>query len=198
MKNILKLSMTAIFCIGLVGCAADRELRNDTKILSIYVEKVKSDAVEFSDARDRIAKARTSTLNFLQAETLHNEQNIQRDLSSREVAQDKEWLALFDSLRKSVDVIAKQRQEQMERETEANTALVNAKAAVEVKKDKLTEASTSLATLSEQPSKLDEAKFYISFLKQVNKEIEKKKQDANEAANASATASQLKTVPNPK
>lgn len=195
MRNIHQFVVTVILCGGLVGCAADKELRQDTKFLSIYIEKVKSDAVEFSDARDRVMKARTSTLNYLQAKTLRDEQSIQRDLSAREVAQDKEWLTLFGSLRKAADLIAKQRQEQRDRDAEASDALAKAKGAVEVKGNKLTEASTALATLSEERSRRDDAKFFFSFLKQVNEELEKKKGDAKAAAAASATASELKTVP---
>lgn len=197
MRKALKLATIGILSYGVGGCAVEKELRHDAKILSIYVEKVKSDATEFADARDRVAKARTSTLNFLQAKTLRDEHDIQRDISAREVAQDKEWLALFDSLKKAADLVAKQRQEEKDREVQAAGALTQAKLseAVEVRGDKLTEASTALATLSEQQSRQGQARFFMSFIKQVNAGLETKKVNAKTAADASATASKLKTEP---
>ena len=195
MRKALKLATIGILSYGIGGCAVEKELRHDAKILSIYVEKVKLDATEFADARERVAKARTSTLNFLQAKTLRDEHDIQRDISARAVAQDKEWLALFDSLKKAADLVAKQRQEEKDREVQAAVALTQAKGAVEVRGDKLTEASTALATLSEQQSKSGQARFFLSFIKQVNAGLETKKGNAKTAADASVKASKLKTEP---
>jgi uncharacterized protein involved in type VI secretion and phage assembly len=195
MGKALKLVAIGILSYGIGGCAVEKELRHDAEILSIYVEKIKLDTTEFADARDRVAKARTSTLNFLQAKTLRDEHNIQRDISAREVAQDKEWLALFDSLKKAADLAAKQRQEEKDREVQAADALTQAKGAVEVRGDKLTEASTALATLSEQQSRQGHARFFLSFIKQVNAGLETKKVNAKTAADASAAASKLKTEP---
>jgi hypothetical protein len=189
----IALSMTIVLIAGLCGCATENESRRDAKALSIYVEKVKTDASAFSNSRDLVIKARTSTLNFLQASTLVNEQSIQRAVSARQVAQDKDWITTFESLKSVPDLAIQQRQEQRAKDAEGTAAMAKAKNAVDVKSTKLTEASVALAKLSEQPSKEDEAKFYLAFFKEVNSELAKKQENASAAATAAANASSLKT-----
>lgn len=179
----------SILCIGVGGCASDNELRQAAKMHSIYIEKVKSDAIEFSDARDRVAKARLATLHFLQATILASEQAAQTDLSARVIAQDTKWLALYDALQKAPDLVVKQRQERMESDAAATAALAKAKGAVDIKHDKLTEASSALATLSEEHSKREDAAFFVSYLKEVNTALCEKKKAVNAASPPSNAAS---------
>ena len=195
MRQRIGSAVGAFALAALAGCAADTALRQDAKMLSIYVEKVKSDAVAFEGARDRVANARTSTLEYLETQTLKNEQELQRELAARQITQDRDWLAFFDSLKHAPEQIAKQREELQARDSEASSAIESARGAVDVRADKLTEASKALATLSDPPSTKGDVRFLAAFAKQVNAGIETKKADANGVAATSVFASQLKSVP---
>ncbi len=194
MSLISKSVLVALPILLLTGCATDNQIRQDSKVLSIYIEKVKTDAVVFAAARDQIAKARTSTLSYLQKSTLINEQRVQRDIAAREVSGDQNWLKMNDALKRVSDLAIKQRQEQVDKDAESVEALAKAKGAVDVKASKLTEASASLAKLAEQPSSQDDAKFYFSFLKEVNTELGKKQVNAARTAASAAAASEVKGV----
>jgi hypothetical protein len=193
-RQLIRAALFILTSIAATGCAADKELRQNAKVLSIYVTKVNSDAAAFSAARDRVAVARTSTLEFLETETLKNVQSIQVELAARQITQDKDWLAFFDSLRNAPELIAKQRQELAAREADASSAIASAKSAVEVRGDKLTEVSKALAKLSDPPSSADEVRFLADFVKQVNAGIESKKTDASTVAATSVVGSELKSV----
>lgn len=193
MRLISKFIPVALPILLLTGCATDEQVRQDSKVLSVYIEKVKTDAVAFSASRDQIAKARTSTLSFLQKSTLGNEQSVQRAIAARDVAGDQNWLKMIEALKRVPDLAIKQRQEQVDKDAESVEALAKAKSAVDVKAAKLTEASASLAKLAELPSSKDEAKFYFSFLKEVNTELAKKQDNAAMTANSAAGASYAKT-----
>lgn len=190
MKRTSFLSIT--LTIALCGCASDGDLRQSSRTLSLYVDQARENAVTFAQDRDRIAKARLATLNFLQANALASEQNIQTELAMRDITQDKDWNALFEGLRKSPALITKQRQERQDLETSAQAALKGAKSAVAVKAGKLTEASSALATLGEDKSTADELKFYWDFIKEVDTAIKKKSDDAKAVAGQAADASESK------
>jgi hypothetical protein len=190
--TITRICAIAVFAV-VAGCATDTELRNDAQALSVYVEKVKSDGAAFQQARDRVAKARVATLNFLQANALASEQSVQRDIAAREVAQDKQWLGVFDALKKAPEVISKQRQERKDEQAAATEALAKAKGAVDLRTGKLTEASSALAALAEKRSTKDELRFYRDFLNQVKTGLKDKAVDAQAQASDAATASAAKS-----
>ena len=193
MSFISKFVLLALPSLLLSGCATDDQIRQDSKVLSIYIEKVKADAVVFAAARDQIAKARTSTLSYLQQATLSNEQDVQRAIAARDIAGDQNWLKMNDALKRVSYLAIKQRQEQTDKATERIEALAKAKGAVDVKAAKLTEASASLAKLAEKPSSQDDAKFYLSFIKEVNTELAKKQDNAATTAKSTAAASEAKS-----
>jgi hypothetical protein len=184
----------ALLCALISGCATDDVLRKDAQALSVYVEKVKADGAAFEQARDSVAKARIATLNYLQANALASEQSVQRDFAAREIAQDKQWVTLFDGLRKAPDTVLRQRQAQKEADAAAAQALTSAKSAVDIRTGKLTEASSALADLSEPKPTKDELKFYRDFLEQVRTGLQEKSADVKAQASEAAQASAAKTA----
>lgn len=175
------------------GCATDAALRDDAKALSVYIERAKADGMAFQQARDTVAKARVATLNFLQANALASEQSVQRDFAAREIAQDKQWVSLFEGLRKAPEVIARQRQERRDAEAAAADALAKSKGAVDIRAGKLTEASAALAGLSEKKSTKEELKLYRDFLNQVKAGLTEKADDAKSQATEAAASSSAKS-----
>jgi hypothetical protein len=184
----------ALLCALISGCATDDVLRKDAQALSVYVEKVKADGAAFEQARDSVAKARIATLNYLQANALASEQSVQRDFAAREIAQDKQWVTLFDGLRKAPDTVLRQRQAQKEADAAAAQALTSAKSAVDIRTGKLTEASSALADMSEPKPTKDELKFYRDFLEQVRTGLQEKSADVKAQASEAAQASAAKTA----
>jgi hypothetical protein len=187
--------ITSLLLVGALcsGCATDDILRKDAQALSVYVEKVKTDGAAFQQARDTVAKARVATLNYVQANALASEQSVQRDFAAREIAQDKQWLALFESLRKAPETVTRQRQAQKDADAAAAQALATAKSAVDIRAARLTEASSAFADLAEKKSTKEELKFHREFLDQVRAGFNEKSDDAKaqsgEAAQASASKS---------
>jgi hypothetical protein len=187
-KALLALASVALG----TGCATDAVLRTEAQALSVYVEKVKTDAEALQQARDTVAKSRVATLNYLQANALASEQSVSRESAAREVAQDKQWLTLFEALRKAPDLVATQRQARREAEAAAAAALAASKGAVDVRSAKLTEASSTLAGLAQKRSTREELSAYRDFLKVVSAELEKKSEDANALADQAAQAAKVK------
>ena len=193
MKPIFSLIAGCLTVTGLAGCAADIQARKDSQFLGIYVDRVKKDAQEFSEQRTLVAKARTANLNALELKTLQAEQAIQRDVAVRQVTKDKDWIDLFEALKSTPDLIAKQRQEYADKEAENKKSLAAAKGAVEIKLDKLTEVSSTLASLAEEQSVKENASFFVEFVKQVNSSLAAKKKDAETTATEAAAAANDKS-----
>ena len=166
----------------LTGCAAPKELRNDTRTVGLYVQTVKNDAEEFARLRDAATKARMANIAALELKTLRAEQAIQRDVHVLEIIQDKERMQLLAALRNASDLIVAQRKEYEARSAGAKSDVEKAKSALNFRISKLSETSATLLKLADDRTLREDIQFYSGFLKQVRDHVKTSLKDDAEKA----------------
>ena len=170
------------------GCAIPQHVRDDSRVIGLYVQAVKKDLEEFSTLRNYAVKARVANLAALELKTLRAEQANARDLQLLEIIQDDERTKLLTALRNAASLILVQRSEYDNKSSSARKDVANAKSALNLQLSKLSDTAAILLKLSENRPTTDEMQFYIDFLKQVREHIEKDlKADAKVATADSVT-----------
>ena len=153
------------------GNAVSQDVRQDTKVIGLYIQSVKKTAEEFKDSRDLIAKAAVRNTNILEEKTLRSEQAVQKEVTVWQITGEKERISLFDALRTAPEQLLAQRRDLDAKQAEHKKLLDAAKSAADFRVDKLAEAAATLAKLGEKRSTSDEVKFYLDFIQQVRKHI---------------------------
>lgn len=185
--------------LALVGCSAPKHMREDTRVLGLYVQTVKNDAQNFSRLRDASTKARLANITALELKTLRAEQALQRDLQILQIIDDKERLRVLTTLQNASAALVAQRKEYDAKSASAKENVEKAKSALNFQLAKLTEASTALLKLGENRRLREEVEFYADFLKQLQAGLDKDKKNvedttkdatakANDMAKANAAA----------
>lgn len=174
--------------VAVAGCASPKNVREDTRVVGLYVQTVKKDLEDFSRLRDLTTKARTANIVALELKTLRAEQAIARDLQSLDLIQDKERLQLLAALQNASALIVAQRKEYEEKSAGAKADVANAKSALNFQVSKLGDAAALLIKLSENRSLRDDARFYVDFIKQVRTHVEDDLKDGAKAVTAESVS----------
>lgn len=175
MKNLLLgIAVTGPLLTG--GYAFAGDVRQDTKVIGLYIQSVKQTAEEFKLHRDLIARAALRNTNILEEKASRSEQAVLNEIAIWQIIGDKDRISLYEGLRSSSDQVLERRRDLESKQAEHKKLLDTAKSATDFRVDKLSEAATTLAKLAEQKSTTDQAKFYVDFIKQVRKDIEENSQ----------------------
>lgn len=177
-------ALIAALVIGLLlsGCSLPNYVRKDSEILGLYVDSVKQQTAEFKAGRNAIDKARMRNVTFIEDSALRAEQRTQRYRQEWEITQSKERLALFDGIRKGLDLALQQRKELADMRQASDKAVAATTSAVSFRQDKLAETSAGLVKLSEQRDGKEEITFYKGFFGQVAQNLRAAKERASDAA----------------
>lgn len=177
-------ALIAALVIGLLlsGCSLPNYVRKDSEILGLYVDSVKQQTAEFKAGRNAIDKARMRNVTFIEDSALRAEQRTQRYRQEWEITQSKERLALFDGIRKGLDLALQQRKELADMRQASDKAVAATTSAVSFRQDKLAETSAGLVKLSEQRDGKEEITFYKGFFGQVAQNLRDAKERAGDAA----------------
>lgn len=182
----------AISVAALGGCAVPGPAREDARTLGLYVETIRRDAVELTDSRDALARARETIL-------------YQRDRDISEMQQDVEYRlylwqhgssaggnrkTLYDAVKGGVELSAAQRQETAKLRAAAETRIASAKSQVGIRTEKLSEAAQGLMRLSVEPGFKDNAQFLVGFLRAVRDKTKELEEQGRAAAHAGAAKAQ--------
>lgn len=196
---MLRISRFAIFIampFALAACSISPEIRHDTIVIGLYVQSVKQSAETYKAARDIVTVADVRHTNYIDDLALDAEQRVQQEIAIWQITGDKKQANLFDGLRASPALIAKQRDEVDAARQEHKAKTAAAHSAAEFKVEKLQEAASALAKLGEEKSKKDDLGFYLSYVKSVKEQIDKTTKDNTKAAAEAATSKiEAKTVP---
>jgi hypothetical protein len=186
------LALTVAFYLA--GCASvPKEVRDDTRMVALYIQTVKKDAEDFKELRDLSTQARMTNIVALELKTLRTEQAIQRDLQEVEVTGDLERLKLLTAIQNASTLVLQQRQDYATKAKSAKADMENAQSAVSFQYSKLTEAAATLLRMAEGRSARDDAKFYVDFIKQVRTHVETDlKENTKQATGQSKAAATAK------
>jgi hypothetical protein len=187
---MLSSSRIVVVCLAgtAFGCTTPQSVRDDTRVIALYVQSVKKDLEDFSALLDDAVKARTATIAALELKTLRAQQAVARDLQSLDLIQDKERAQLLVALQNAPSLILAQRKDYESKSAAANDDVTKAKSAFNFHLSKLTDTASTLLKLAENRPLKDEARFYVDFVKQVRNHVDEDlKADAKAAAQDSAS-----------
>lgn len=174
----VRLSLLASI-VFLTACAGPQSIRDDAKVLGVFVENLRTEIAEFTSFRDSLAKTRVTTINQRDVLAAETQQEIERQLFLWALSDsDKGRAQLYEGVRKGARLIAQQKAD-LDARTEANRKILEqTKSGVQIQTAKLGEASSALLQLSSTPSTKEEIEFYASFFKEVRSKTEALKKSA--------------------
>lgn len=187
MKKMLALAISSFLTVLLLmapGTAqAQDSIREDAKVLGLFLEQTRSEIAEFTRLRDALAKLRTDRINQRELLTLETRQDIEMQLYLLGIgdARERRLAQEYEKVRKGSQ-IAMQHRADLEARILANKKLSDdTKSAMDIEVDKLGKASRSLVQLSEPPSTMEEVLFYIDFVKKTKARVDELQTEAKES-----------------
>ena len=191
-----RIAAAAFLIVALGACSAPRALREDTRILGLYVQTVKADAEEFARLRDASTRARLANIAALELKTLRSEQAVQQDLQALELARDEQRLHLLKSLQNASSILLVQRRDYEAKSAQAKKEVENAKSALNFRFAQLSQTSATLVKLGEATTLREDMRFYAHFLGQLRRQLDNDKAEVKAATSDAAARVSQKAAEN--
>lgn len=200
MKRIVQVAFFSFLGVlmAMPLAAQAQGIREDAKVLGLYVETLRTEISEFTRFRDALAKLRTVTINQRESIAVETRQEIDMQLYFWGLNdEDRGRAQIYEAVRKGAQLALQQRTE-LEARGVANKKLVDeAKSAVDIQAGKLGEASRALVQLSETASTKDELTFLTCYFKAVRTRTAELKEEAKGLSQTETTATTAKPATKP-
>lgn len=185
----------SLFLVLLAACGVPREIRNNSRELSLHTQGIQKETERFAKHRDQVAVARTRVANELDAGRLAMQQAETNQLLVWKL-NDQDRLKLYQGIVEASET-AQRQQEEIAAQRERHAKLIaSAKGGVAVRSAQLSKTAQSLARMGKEPDVKSEVAFYSAFFKDVRKQLNDAQQAAGEQAQkATAEAAQQSATP---
>jgi hypothetical protein len=175
------------------GCVP-KEVRDDTRLLAAYTNRVRENGEQFATRRGELSKARLRNIDAMNINALQAEQFITSKTNFWKITGDDSRLNLYKQVFEAVQLAADQQKTLSDAQQDNVKSVATLQTAVTIKSDKLNETAKALSQLAEQPSFKDSAAFYITFFKELTNKLKEGETQTKNQIDQGKTEIELKTI----